>query len=156
MTMLMCSMFMVAETHEVEEDGFSKDVNNKIELVQKKEKENTKGNSWDKLIQAIIYVESKGNDNAKHGSSVGALQITPIAVAQCNQILLARRSKKHYTLSDRFSRKKSIEMFNLIQEYFNPKKSIEKAIRLWNSGNNYSVKRTQNYYNKVMSKFRKN
>lgn len=156
MTMLMCSMFMVAETHEVEEDCSNKNVNNKTELVQKKEKENTKGNSWDKLIQAIIYVESKGNDNAKHGSSVGALQITPIAVAQCNKILQARRSKKRYTLSDRFSRKKSIEMFNLIQEYFNPKKSIEKAIRLWNGGNNYSVKRTQNYYNKVMSKFRKN
>ncbi len=149
MTMLMCSMFMVAETHEVGEDCSNKNVNNKTELVQKNE------NTWDKLIQAIIYVESKGNDNAKHGSSVGALQITPIAVAQCNKILQARRSKKHYTLSDRFSRKKSIEMFNLIQEYFNPKKSIEKAIRLWNGGNNYIVKRTQNYYNKVISKFRK-
>lgn len=67
-------------------------------------------------------------------------------------ILGRRKSKKRYTLSDRFSVEKSKEMFLLIQSYHNPENNVEKAIRAWNGGMNYSVKRTQRYYNKVMRK----
>lgn len=41
-------------------------------------------------------------------------------------------------------------MFVLIQSYYNPKNNVEKAIRMWNGGIGYSVKRTQRYYEKVM------
>jgi len=82
------------------------------------------------------------------------MQITPILVKECNNILKKRKSKKRFTMQDRFSVKKSKEMFLLIQSHFNPKNNVEKAIRSWNGGMNYSVKGTQRYYNKVMAKLR--
>jgi hypothetical protein len=105
---------------------------------------------WNDVIDAIIQVESSGNSNAKNGNQVGAMQITPILVADCNQILKQRGSKKRYTLADRFSVKKSKEMFLLIQSWYNPHNNVEKAIRSWNGGANYSVRGTQKYFEKVM------
>ena len=109
-----------------------------------------KGFKWDKLINAIISVESKGDTNAKRGNSAGILQLTPIAVKQCNKILKEQKSKKRYTLADRYSVAKSKEMFLLMQSEYDTQNNIAKAIRAWNGGNNYSVKRTQRYYEKVM------
>ena len=105
---------------------------------------------WQPVLDAIIQVESNGNPKAKSGNSVGAMQITPILVAQCNIILKERKSTKRYTLADRYSVAKSKEMFLLMQSEYNTQNNIEKAIRAWNGGNNYSVKRTQRYYEKVM------
>ena len=106
--------------------------------------------NWEPVMEAIIQVESSGNPNARSGSSCGAMQITPILVKECNQILKRKKSKKRFTLRDRFSVAKSKEMFLLIQSYFNPGNNIEKALRSWNGGMNYSVKRTQRYFDKVM------
>lgn len=106
--------------------------------------------NWEPVMEAIIQVESSGNPNARSGSSCGAMQITPILVKECNQILKRKKSKKRFTLRDRFSVAKSKEMFLLIQSYFNPGNNIEKAMRSWNGGMNYSVKRTQRYFDKVM------
>lgn len=106
--------------------------------------------NWEPVMEAIIQVESSGNPNARSGSSCGAMQITPILVKECNQILKRKKSRKRFTLRDRFSVAKSKEMFLLIQSYFNPGNNIEKAIRSWNGGMNYSVKRTQRYFDKVM------
>ena len=83
------------------------------------------------------------------------MQITPILVRECNDILKKRNSKKRYSLNDRFSVAKSKEMFLLIQSHFNPTNNVEKAIRSWNGGMRYSVKRTQRYYNKVMKNLKK-
>ena len=95
-------------------------------------------------------VESNNNPKAiGGGGSVGLLQITPVLVKDCNKILEKQKSAKRYTLKDRLSAQKSIEMFILIQEYYNPQHNVEKAIRLWNGGPNYSVKGTQGYYKKV-------
>ena len=110
---------------------------------------------WNPVMEAIIQVESKGNPNAKSGNSVGAMQITPILVAECNNILKKRNSKKRFKLSDRFSVNKSKEMFLLMQSVYNPLNCIEKAIRSWNGGNHYSKKRTQRYFEKVMKLLRK-
>ena len=105
---------------------------------------------WEPVMKAIVQVESEGNTRAVKGNSCGAMQITPILVAECNNILKKRNSKKRYTLRDRFSLEKSKEMFLLMQSQFNPLNDIEKAIRSWNGGNKYSVKRTQRYFEKVM------
>lgn len=109
---------------------------------------------WNPVIKAIIKVESNGNPNATSGASVGVLQITPVLVAECNNILRSRRSKKRFKLKDRFNVAKSIEMFKLIQSFHNPKNNIERAIRSWNGGMHYSVRRTQRYYEKVMRALR--
>ena len=111
------------------------------ETAVETETASTEDFDWEPVMQAIIQVESEGNAKAVKGNSCGAMQITPILVAECNQILKKR---------NRFSLAKSKEMFELIQSYFNPLNDIERAIRSWNGGNKYSVKRTQRYFEKVM------
>lgn len=105
-------------------------------------------------MKAIEQVESDGRANAvsKNGKWVGCLQISEILVRQCNQIL----GKKKFTYKDRYSKEKSYEMFIVYQEYFNKEGNMEKAIRLWNSGDLNCMKRkarTEGYYRRVMSKF---
>ena len=113
---------------------------------------NEKRNSfdWNPVINAIIQVESGGNPRAVSGPSCGAMQITPICVKECNLILEKRKSKKRFTMNDRFDVQKSKEMFLLIQSFFNRANDVEHAIRSWNGGQHYSKRATQRYYEKVM------
>lgn len=106
--------------------------------------------NWDKVINAISKVESKENPSAVSKDCVGILQIRPILVKQCNIWLKNQKSSKRYTLKDRYDVGKSKEMFIMIQEHYNPSHNVEKAIRLWNGGPNYSLKKTNGYYKKVM------
>ena len=109
---------------------------------------------WTPVMEAIILVESEGNPNAVSGNSVGAMQITPILVRECNNILKARGSEKRYTLADRYNVEKSKEMFLLIQSEYNKQNDVEKAIRTWNGGPRYSVRATNGYYQKVLRRMR--
>lgn len=118
-------------------------------------RENTnKRFNWGPLMDAITQVESEGNSRAVSGNQCGAMQITPILVEDCNAILKKRGEKKRFTLNDRFSVKKSREMFVLIMSHYNPTNDIEKAIRIWNGGVNYTNKGTQRYYKKVMALYK--
>lgn len=110
----------------------------------------TDDSQWEPIMEAIIEVESGGDPKAVSGIYSGAMQIAPILVKQCNIILEKRGLRKRYTLNDRFSVKKSKEMFIIIQSYFNPEKNVEKAIRAWQGGFRYNRKATQRYYKKVM------
>jgi len=101
-------------------------------------------------MEAIIQVESGGNAKAVSGNSVGVMQITPILVRECNKILKNRKSDKRFTMNDRYSVEKSKEMFLLIQSHHNKTNDVEKAIRTWNGGPNYSIKATNRYFAKVM------
>ncbi len=111
---------------------------------------------WNSVMNAIIEVESGGNAKAvdKSGKSCGIMQITPVMVNECNRILELRKSKKRFSLDDRFSASKSKEMFLLFQSFYNPKNDVEQAIRSWNGGINYTRRATQRYYEKVMSKMK--
>lgn len=106
-----------------------------------------------RLITAIATVESQLNEKAVSKDCVGYLQIRPIVVQECNNILKQRNSTKRYTLSDRLNKKKSIEMFYLIQEKFNPSYNVEKAICIWNAGP-YSKKKPTKYVEKVMKEYK--
>ena len=88
--------------------------------------------NWDLVIEAIASIESSHNPKAvsKNGLYVGYLQISPILVKECNDIL----GKQHYTLSDRYSVEKSKEMFIIIQNRYNKQCSVERAIRIWCGG----------------------
>lgn len=107
--------------------------------------------NWERVMNAIIRVESGGNANARNGQYCGAMQIGPGMVRECNNILKKRGINKQFSLNDRFSIAKSKEMFVIFQSYYNPAGNVEKAIRSWNGGLHYNVKSTQRYYNKVMS-----
>ena len=114
----------------------------------------TSGFNWNPVMDAIIQVESEGNPKAVSGNSVGAMQITPILVKDCNDILKKQKSKKQYTMADRYSVSKSKEMFLIIQKYYNPENDVEKAIRLWNGGVKYRLKSTNRYYKKVLAQMK--
>ena len=107
---------------------------------------------WNPVINAIIQVESKGNPKAYNpkGDCCGILQITPGLVKQCNIWLKAEKSKKRYTLSDRYNVEKSKEMFIMVQNHYNKSNNIERAIRVWNGGPGFKVSSTNGYYRKVM------
>ena len=109
---------------------------------------------WNPVMDAIIKVESEGNPRAVSGNSVGVMQITPVLVKECNNILQKLKSNKRYTLDDRYSVEKSKEMFLLIQKYFNPENNVEKAIRSWNGGMKYSIRATNKYYKKVLARMK--
>jgi len=100
-----------------------------------------------KLVDAIIYVESRGDSMAhnKREDAVGVLQIRPIMLREVNRLL----GYDKYTLKDRWSKAKSIEMFNVIKEHTtNP--TDEKLARNWNGGwNGYKKQSTLKYWNKV-------
>ncbi len=119
--------------------------------------------NMDKLLKAIIKVESGGNAHAisPDSSCIGILQIKTIVVDDCNEYLKMKGKTPKYTYQDRYNAKKSIEMFYLIQERyanFKPERSsskIEHIIRLWNGGCGYRIKSTQKYYETVMSIYKK-
>ena len=110
-------------------------------------------NSWDNLVEAVIQVESRGNDSAvgDNGKAVGCLQIHPIVVREVNRLV-----SKHYTLDDRYSRAKSIEMFNIISEEYDCCEEYtfmqyaEIVARRWNGGPKGDKKTaTLEYWEKV-------
>lgn len=103
----------------------------------------------DKVVKAIAQVESKNNERVVSNNKVhvGLLQISKITVDECNKII----GKKKYSYNDRYSREKSIEMFYIIQDKYNSKYDVEKAIRIWNGGPFCKDKRkTDKYYKRVM------
>ena len=106
---------------------------------------------WERVMNAIIAVESEGNTKAQSKDCVGVLQIRPILVHDVNEYLKIKKSNKRFTLNDRFSVSKSKEMFVLCQERYNPTNNVEKAIRLWNGGCGYSLSKTEKYYRKVLA-----
>lgn len=121
--------------------------------------ENSSEFDWMPIINAIIQVESKGQPHvvSKDGKCVGVLQIQKVVVDDCNQYLsyYMKSNQKLFTYDDRYDKEKSIEMFILIQKRYNKTNNIEKAIRIWNGGCNYSVEKTQKYYDKVIECYNK-
>lgn len=106
---------------------------------------------WEKLVKAISLIESQHNEKltSKCGRYVGILQISKITVDECNRIL----GEKRFNYNHRYNKKHSIEMFYIIQNYYNPNNSIEKAIRIWNGGPNYSKQKTDKYYKNVLKAY---
>jgi hypothetical protein len=107
-----------------------------------------------RLITAIATVESKLNEKAVSRDCVGYLQIRPILVKECNIILKQQKKKTRYTLRDRFNKKKSIEMFYIIQKKYNPSFNIERALWIWNAGP-YSKKKPISYIRKILKIYNK-
>ena len=101
----------------------------------------------DSLIAAIIHVESRGDSMAYTAGedAVGCLQIRPIMLREVNRLL----QENKYTLADRWSKSKSIEMFNVIKAHTtNPTNEI--LARNWNGGwKGYKKKSTLKYWQKV-------
>lgn len=83
-----------------------------------------------KTCWGIIQVESEGDSTAfrKSGNCLGILQITPIYVKECNRL----QDTVVYTLKDRTSVVKSLQMFVIYQNHHNPSHDRDKAIKVHN------------------------
>jgi hypothetical protein len=108
------------------------------------------------LLNALIFVESRGNDSAigdRHlvgNEAVGALQIRPIMVREVNRICKRIGSHQRFALKDRFDRQKSIHMFMIWREFHHKDDSAEVIARNWNGGpKGYKKDRTIQYWNKI-------
>jgi soluble lytic murein transglycosylase-like protein len=108
------------------------------------------------LVNAIMHVESRFNDSAigDNGKAIGCLQIHPVLVREVNRL-----QEVEYTLEDRWDRKKSIEMFNIILKNYKISKaksfmdSAEIISRRWNGGPKGDNKKcTEKYWEKVKEK----
>ena len=112
------------------------------------------------LIDALIMVESLGNDSAigdvhMGEPSVGVLQIRPIMVREVNRILKLKRSGYKFKQKDRFSREKSIEMFMIWYEFHHKDSDYEKISRSWNGGpKGHRNNRTLHYWKKVQQELK--
>jgi len=110
-----------------------------------------KNNNDGDLLSALIFVESSDNDSAYRAceDAVGCLQIRKTMVDDINRILKRRGISKRYTYIDRWSRDRSIEMFNIYKNYYGLE-TPEEIARCWNGGprgiNNPS---TVGYWEKV-------
>jgi len=107
------------------------------------------------LIDALIIVESQGNDSAVGDThlnepSIGVLQIRPIMVKEVNRILKMKGTKHRYKMSDRWDREKSIEMFRIWQEFHHNDSNYEEIARSWNGGpKGPKNPKTYSYWKKV-------
>lgn len=104
------------------------------------------------IIDALIYVESRGNDSAYNSSeeAVGCLQIRPIMVREVNRILKKTGQDERYDMEDRWDREKSLDMFHIWREYHHPNSTDEVIARNWNGGpNGFNKESTLKYWKKV-------
>ena len=114
------------------------------------------------LVNALIYVESRGIDSAigdRHldEPSVGVLQIRPIMVREVNRICKRIGSHQRFTLKDRFDRDKSVHMFLIWKEFHHKDSDFEAIARSWNGGpKGPKSRRTLPYWEKVEKQLNNN
>lgn len=91
---------------------------------------------WELLKLAIMKTESEFNPKAEGVNAYGIMQITPVYVKECNRILDMRNNpydgEYRYSIGDAYDVDKSLDMFDLIQQRYNPEKDIMKAVELHN------------------------
>lgn len=106
--------------------------------------------NWNAFIEALIWVESKGDASAIGNSDdVGILQIKKVMVDECNRII----GYKHFEYEDRFDSTKSVQMFNIVQKHYNPKMNIHLALKIWNSKSNLDYHtQVEKKYNEICKK----
>lgn len=122
----------------------------KPKLLHKKEIIDTDLIHKQKILLSIIKEESKFKLDAINRSenAVGLLQIRPIMIKEVNLII----GEERFTNADRNDLYKSIEIFVIYQNYFNPEWDLEKAARLWNGGRNGMNKESTIGYAKRIEK----
>ena len=101
----------------------------RVEYVYPPQEEPVQTDNWNAFISAVSFVESGGDDTAVGTrNDVGRLQITPILLKDANRIV----GFEKYSLGDRTDAAKSIEIWNVIQDHYNPDHDMQLALKIWN------------------------
>jgi hypothetical protein len=115
----------------------------------------------DRLVPALIEVESRGNNKAigDNGKAYGCLQIWKVCVDDVNRVY-----KTNYTHNEMLYRYNSCEVATLYLTYWGKvyerrtgnKPSPEVYARIWNGGpTGYKKKATDGYWKKVQKQLNK-
>jgi hypothetical protein len=111
-----------------------------------------KTNKPKSLVDALIIVESAGNERAfsKKENACGCLQIRPIMLREVNRILRKQKSDRRFTKEDRWDCGLSKEMFYVWMNYHHKDSSDEIIARCWNGGpRGWKKQSTEHYWHKV-------
>lgn len=94
---------------------------------------NAELSDWQELQMALMLTESRFNPDALGAANDrGILQLVPIYVAEANRI-----AGTDYTPQDAHDIDKALEMFAIVQGYYNPTCDTEKGIYYHNKGEGY-------------------
>jgi len=95
---------------------------------------------FEQLIMAIAFTESRFQSDALGtAGDTGILQLREIYVREVNRLY-----GTSYTIEDAYSPEKSLEMFLLMQQYYNPSGNIETGIYYHNKSPYYAKSVKQN------------
>ena len=109
----------------------------KCRELERRLKEVEEVDDWMMLQEAIALTESNFEEGAiGGGNALGIFQITPIYVDECNRLI----KKMEYKHEDALNIEKSIEMFNIIQDYYNKDRDIDQALIHHNNAGWYKRK----------------
>ena len=103
------------------------------------------------LLSALMFVESGFDDSAyaRGEDAVGVLQIRKTMVDDVNRILKRQKKDYRFTYDDRWSRNKSIQMFDIYVMHYGLS-TAEEVARCWNGGpRGMDKEATVYYWNKV-------
>lgn len=103
-------------------------------------------------------VESNLNSNAFNQKELarGVLQIRPIMVRECNNILASQGINKRYVDSDCFNPVKAEEIYWIVQNKHNPNFDLFTASAVWNGGHTPNklsgsvINKVRTYHNKII------
>lgn len=102
-----------------------------VELLRQQHKDEL--TPWQELQMAIIFTESRCNPAALGANQdAGLYQLTPIYVQELNRV-----AGTDYTHADAFDPDKAVEMFNALQDHYNPGHDLDKAVYHHNKGEAY-------------------
>lgn len=95
---------------------------------------------WQIMIMAMVGVESEYNAKITNNGASGYLQITPIYVKEVNNLT---DNKYEFDIEHTFNPYRTFHMFEIMNNYHNTERDIDKAIKLHNPGGG------EQYKNKV-------
>lgn len=95
---------------------------------------------WQQLIMAIAFTESRFTTDALGAArGTGILQLREIYVKEVNRLY-----GTEYTIQDAYDPEKSLEIFSLMQEHYNPDRDLATGIKYHNKSPYYATTVRQN------------
>jgi hypothetical protein len=87
----------------------------------------------DPMLYAFMYVESNfDKDTVNSCNAGGILQIRPEMIEEANRILKLRKVALKYVLDDRLDSAKSVQIWYIVQGYWNRSYNLKRAAKIWN------------------------
>lgn len=85
---------------------------------------------WQIFVMALVEVECERDPRARSSkNAIGPFQITNIYVNEINRLY-----NTNFTFEDAWDFDKALTMFKMMNDYYNPNRDIDKAIKLHNPG----------------------